>query len=659
MNRLIFSPSPSLSPWALSPFAALLLAACATSEIAREQAPSIPESTVSAPENDLEESERSDPARATDSSASTTVPDSRTRGPLVSPLEPPREERFKTLGYAGGVEQQAQVVGGLAATGTTAGGGDAKGDVSGIGGMGKRGTVAPAAPPYGSSPAPMLKREQARRNAAYKQPVSAPEFNTESYSHITDNAFREVAQEPLSTFSIDVDTASYANVRRFITDGALPPQDAVRIEEMLNYFSYDYPEPQNGAPFAAVTEVAPCPWAEGDRLVHIGIQGRHITPANLPPRNLVFLVDVSGSMQSPDKLPLVKASLSLLASQLTSRDWISLVVYAGSSGLVLPPTPGNAEGVIQEALGRLEAGGSTAGAAGIQLAYQTARNHFQKGAINRVILATDGDFNVGTSSEGDLVRLIEKERESGVFLTVLGFGRGNLKDSMMEKLADKGNGNYAYIDSLDEGRKALGKEAGASLVTLAKDVKIQVEWNPAEVASYRLIGYENRILANEDFNDDRKDAGEIGAGHSVTALYQVTPSGKASPSSPKVDPLRYQAPRSASAAAGSGEMMTLKLRYKAPDGDTSQLASFPVRDSGKSLAATSEDYRFSAAVAALGMILRDSSHRGSANFALVESLARGSLGRDEGGYRREFLTLLDGVRRLSDKDSGSVGMVTR
>ncbi len=472
-----------------------------------------------------------------------------------------------------------------------------------------------------------------------------PVADTESYDGVTDNRFEAVRSEPLSTFSIDVDTASYSNTRRFLQEGSLPPRDAVRVEELINYFDYDYPGPSGDHPFTVITEVASCPWQPEHRLVHIGLQGKRLDEANIPPRNLVFLVDVSGSMEGADRLPLVRAGLRDLTSRLRVEDHVSIVVYAGSSGLVLPPTSGADKLTILTALDRLSAGGSTAGGEGIELAYQVAQQHFQDGAVNRVILATDGDFNVGMTGEGDLVRLIEQKREGGVFLTVLGFGRGNLKDSMMEKLADHGNGHYAYIDSLDEAKKTLGDEAGASLVTIAKDVKIQVEWNPALVAGYRLVGYENRLLAAQDFHDDKKDAGEIGAGHSVTALYEVIPAGQELPGSP-IDNLKYQQVRPAPGAA-SAEMLTVKLRYKAPSATTSQLLSFPLQDSGKAWRAASADFRFSAGLASFGMLLRDSADKGQSSWTLVEELARGAQGRDPRGERREFRSLIERASELS------------
>jgi Ca-activated chloride channel family protein len=394
-----------------------------------------------------------------------------------------------------------------------------------------------------------------------------------------------------------------------------------------------------------VTEISTCPWNPAHRLVHVGLQGRRIAAENLPPRNLVFLLDVSGSMSSPNKLPLLKAALRLLVGQLTEKDRVAMVVYAGASGLVLPSTPGSDRNRILGALERLEAGGSTNGGAGIRLAYDVARRQLRKDGINRVILATDGDFNVGTTGEGDLVRLIEKERESGIFLTVLGLGMGNYKDSTMEKLADKGNGNYAYIDTIAEARKVLVKEAGATLVTIAKDVKIQVEFNPARVRSYRLIGYENRMLRAEDFNDDRKDAGEIGAGHTVTALYEVVPAGSAARTTPKVDPLKYQTGRRLAASSTSDELLTLKLRYKKPDGARSTKISLPVHD--RTEPRSSDNFRFSAAVAAFGMLLRGSQHKGRASFSLVHKLAEGALGGDPHGYRAEFIKLVQKAKTLA------------
>ncbi len=475
-------------------------------------------------------------------------------------------------------------------------------------------------------------------------------FNTEAYDRVRDNPFIAVATSPLSTFSIDVDTASYANVRRFLMSGQLPPPDAVRIEELINYFRYEYPQPTGSAPFSVTTEAAVCPWAKDHKLVLVGLQGRTLEEASLPPRNLTFLIDVSGSMDEPRKLPLLKAAMGLLVDRLRPQDRVAIVVYAGASGLVLPPTPGDQKARIREALESLHACGSTAGGAGIKLAYGTAEASFVQGGINRVILATDGDFNVGITNQGDLVRLIEDQRKTGVFLSVLGFGEGNLKDSTMEKLADSGNGNYSYIDTLAEGRKVLVTEAGGTLVTIAKDVKIQVEFNPRRVSAYRLIGYENRLLRDQDFNDDTKDAGEIGAGHSVTALYEIVPAGVEA-AVPSVDPLRYQASRPASAVADSDEWMTVKLRHKAPDSDESRLLSIAV--SGIA-ASPSANLRFASAVAEFGMLLRSSEHKGSAGFGDVLSLAEGARGQDREGYRAEFRELVRAAEGLSGQKRVSV-----
>ena len=475
--------------------------------------------------------------------------------------------------------------------------------------------------------------------------------NTEAYHRIVDNAFRAVVDSPLSTFSVDVDTASYANVRRFLRGGQLPPKDAVRIEELINYFHYDHPAPEDDTPFAVRASVAECPWKPQHKLVLVGLQARRIDDGQVPPRNLVFLLDVSGSMASPNKLPLLKEAMGLLVDRLNEHDRISIVVYAGASGLVLPPTPGHRKGEIRAALGALQAGGSTAGAAGIQLAYEVARESFIEGGVNRVILATDGDFNVGVSSEGELSRLIEEKRKTGVSLSVLGFGEGNLKDSTMEMLADKGNGNYSYVDSLAEARKVLVTEAGSTLVMVAKDVKLQVEFNPATVSSYRLIGYENRVLADADFNDDARDAGDMGAGHSVTALYEVVPA-RAGTTVRAVDPLKYQEPRRVSAGASGDELMTVKLRYKQPDGDTSRLLSVAVKDGP---AADSADIRFAAAVASFGMLLRDSEHKGSATFATVLELARTGQGDDPGGLRAEFVHLVESAQALAAPRQARIG----
>jgi Ca-activated chloride channel homolog len=468
-------------------------------------------------------------------------------------------------------------------------------------------------------------------------PERGRQFNTESYDHIDENPFRRVDADPLSTFSIDVDTASYANVRRFLTDGALPPAGAVRIEELINYFRFDYPQPMGGAPFSITTELTVAPWNPRHRLALIGLQGRALPDRDPAPRNLVFLIDVSGSMTPPDKLPLVRTAMRMLTDILTESDRVAIVVYAGNSGLVLPSTSGDQKERIHQALARLEAGGSTNGASGIMLAYEVARRNFIHGGVNRVILATDGDFNVGVTNQSDLVQLIEKERESGIFLSVLGVGTGNLKDSTMEKLADKGNGNYAYLDSVHEARKVLVREAGSTLETIAKDVKIQVEFNPREVSAYRLIGYENRLLQHEDFNDDTKDAGEIGAGHSVTALYEIVPVG-VKVDAGDVDPLKYQRETRDARAASSGELLTVKVRYKAPDGETSRLLSRAVMNRPSAM---TTNVGFASAVAEFGMLLRGSRAARDASFESAATRARRFQGHDEEGYRAEFIRLAE------------------
>ena len=471
------------------------------------------------------------------------------------------------------------------------------------------------------------------------------ERNTESYAAIDESDFRAVSEAPLSTFSIDVDRASYANVRRFIQDGERPPVDAVRIEEMINYFPYDWGAVRGAHPFAVTTEVWEAPWKPEHRLVRIGLHARSIDTGDLPPSNLVFLLDVSGSMGRPNKLPLLKKAFALLVDQLREQDRVAIVVYAGAAGLVLESTPGDRKGEIMAALEKLHAGGSTAGGAGIRLAYDVAREHHVDGGNNRVILATDGDFNVGASSDEAMVKLIEKERESGTFLTVLGFGTGNLKDSKMEQLADHGNGNFAYIDGLLEARKVLVEEMGGTLLTLAKDVKLQVEFNPARAAGYRLIGYENRLLADEDFNDDTKDAGELGAGHTVTALYEVVPAGVEMPR--PVDPLRYQPQGTVEdpppPSEFADELMYVKVRYKDPDGAESKLLQQAVADRPVS---PSTDFRFVAAVAGFGMLLRDSHHAGDLTLNDVVGLAENSRGDDPRGYRGEFIRLVEAARDL-------------
>jgi Ca-activated chloride channel homolog len=497
--------------------------------------------------------------------------------------------------------------------------------------------------------------------AVYKTPIAMgtasrisvsdtdTEHNTSEYARIDDNPFLPVASAPLSTFSSDVDTASYSITRKYLRDGVMPPKDAVRVEELINYFSYDDATPIGADPFAVSTELTTSPWNPAYKLLRIGLRAPKINDAQVPARNLVFLLDVSGSMQGANRLPLVKQSMDLLIAQLRPQDRVAIAVYAGASGVALPSTTGDRKDEIRNAVAMLTPGGSTNGAAGINLAYELAQKHFIKGGINRVILATDGDFNVGVTNEGDLTRLIEEKRENGVFLTVLGFGMGNNKDSRMEKLADRGNGNYGYIDTIDEARKVMVKEAGATLVTVAKDVKFQIEWNPAKVAGYRLVGYENRLLRNEDFNDDKKDAGDIGAGHTVTALYEVVPAGVAVPNenAGKVDALKYQKPAVGADASNSDELATVKIRYKAPDAGTSKLLSKTVAVTASAFAAASINVRWAASVASYGMLLRGSKHVGAVGWGDVAKMATAARGPDSEGYRREFLLLLDQAARLS------------
>lgn len=515
---------------------------------------------------------------------------------------------------------------------------------------------APVPPPAPVSQMP------ARQGASIPQQAEPPlnlpaasagkqqEANTEEYNRIYDNPFERVSISPLSTFSIDVDTASYTNVRRFIKEGQLPPKDAVRIEELINYFTYDYPQPTGDRPFSISTEISPAPWNPQHQLVKIGLQGKRIATENLPPSNLVFLLDVSGSMESPNKLPLLKQSLRLLVNQLTEKDLVSIVVYAGAAGVVLPPTNGNQKDKILDAIEQLQAGGSTAGGEGIKLAYELASRTFISSGNNRVILASDGDFNVGVASDAELVRLIEKYRDRNIFLTVLGFGMGNLKDAKMEQIANKGNGNYAYIDSLQEAKKVLVKEMGANLLTIAKDVKLQVEFNPAKVQGYRLIGYENRQLAAPDFNNDKKDAGELGAGHSVTALYEIIPVGvESNVKLPDVGELKYQKQQVDPAAYKNDELMLVKLRYKAPNRTTSQLIQGTVADKGVKLDKASDDMKFAAAVAEYGMLLRDSEYKGEASFDRVLQLANQSKKVDLDGYRAEFVSLVENSKKLAGK----------
>lgn len=479
-----------------------------------------------------------------------------------------------------------------------------------------------------------------------------PVADNETYNRIVENAFKKATDHPLSTFSIDVDAASYSNLRRILREGRMPSPDAVRIEEMVNYFTYDYPEPEGDRPFSVTTEVGPAPWNAAHQLVHVGLQGRRMQSEEQPANNLVFLLDVSGSMNAPDKLPLLKQAFGMLVGELGARDRVAIAVYAGAAGLVLPSTPGDEQQTILSALDRLQAGGSTAGAAGIRLAYQVARENFIKGGNNRVILATDGDFNVGQSSDADLTRMIEEKRDEGTFLTVLGFGTGNLKDAKMEQIADQGNGNYYYIDNELEARKVLVTDLRGTLFTIAKDVKIQVEFNPAVVASYRLIGYENRLLADEDFDDDTKDAGELGAGHTVTALYEIIPFGAETNTAVReLDDLKYQNSGLTEAAVASGELMTLKLRYKAPDGDTSRLIERAVINPGQAARRVGNNFFFSAAVAEFGMILRDSDYKNTATLDQVMALARDAQGADPFGYRAEFIRLVEDYQVIAGEET--------
>ncbi|HNP18963.1 MAG TPA: von Willebrand factor type A domain-containing protein [Fulvivirga sp.] len=478
-------------------------------------------------------------------------------------------------------------------------------------------------------------------------PVTNQPPNTEEYAEIVENGFKNPFNNPLSTFSIDVDAASYSNVRRFLNQGQRPPKDAVRIEEMINYFNYDYEQPKGNDPFSINTEISASPWNPNHKLVHIGLQGREIPTDDLPPSNLVFLLDVSGSMGAPNKLPLLKTAFKLLVDKLRPEDKVAIVVYAGAAGEVLPSTSASEKEKIMNALNQLNAGGSTAGGAGINLAYSIAKQNFKKGGNNRIILATDGDFNVGASSNKAMEELIEEKRDEGIFLTVLGFGMGNYKDSKMEILADKGNGNYAYIDNILEAQKVLVHEFGGTLFTIAKDVKIQVEFNPAKVQAYRLVGYENRILKDEDFNNDKKDAGELGSGHTVTALYEIIPVGVKSPFI--VDDLKYQKTKISEVANQSNELMTVKLRYKDPDGDKSKLIFKELIDKGVDVKATSNNFRWSAAVAAFGMQLTDSDFRGDISYADIVELAKSAKGKDENGYRAECINLIKSCELLARK----------
>jgi len=464
--------------------------------------------------------------------------------------------------------------------------------------------------------------------------------NTEQYDRIYENEFLTVKDNPLSTLSIDVDTASYSNMRRFLNSNQLPPPDAVRIEELINYFNYDYPNPTGEHPFTVTTKASVCPWNKAHQLVQIGVQGKTLNTDELLPSNLVFLIDVSGSMNQPDKLPLLKTAFKMMVNQLGDNERVAIVVYAGAAGKVLDSTPGSNKQAIIQAIDNLNAGGSTAGGAGIKLAYSIARENFIKEGNNRVILATDGDFNVGASSNAEMIRLIEEERKAGVFLTVVGFGTGNYKDSRMEQIADKGNGNYYYIDTQKEAKKVFVSELGSTLFTIAKDVKIQIEFNPSKIKAYKLIGYENRVLAKEDFNDDTKDAGELGAGHTVTALYEITPIDSKEEYG-NVDEMVYQQTQ----VIQSKDLMTVKLRYKDPDADTSKLIKQVITESD----ITNEpagDFQFAAAVAEFGLLLRNSKFKGDASYQDVLMQAKNAKGEDSYGYREEFINLVEKAQTL-------------
>ncbi|OFY25125.1 MAG: hypothetical protein A2W98_07070 [Bacteroidetes bacterium GWF2_33_38] len=476
----------------------------------------------------------------------------------------------------------------------------------------------------------------------YAEDLYSEQFNTESYDVINENNYKEVLNDPLSTFSIDVDRASYSNVRRFVNQSTLPHKDVVRIEEMINYFDYNYPQPKNGDPFSVNLEMNNCPWNEDHKLVLVGLQGENIKSEKIPANNLVFLIDVSGSMADANKLPLLKNAFKILVDKLRPQDRVAIVVYAGAAGLVLEPTSGNEKAKILEALDRLNAGGSTAGGDGIKLAYKVAKESFIAEGNNRVILATDGDFNIGASSDAEMVSLIEEKRNDGVFLTVLGFGMGNYKDSKMEQISNAGNGNYSYIDNIMEANKIFGKELWGTLYTIAKDVKIQIEFNPNQVKAYRLIGYENRMLNKEDFNNDKKDAGEIGSGHTVTALYEVILANSKEQVN-KVDPLEYQTNN----VVNSDNLMTVKLRYKKPNEDESILIVKRVSKEDLEVGEGSGNFNFAASVAEFGMLLRDSEHKANASFGQVLALAKQSKGNDENGYRSEFIKLVETASLLS------------
>lgn len=474
-------------------------------------------------------------------------------------------------------------------------------------------------------------------------------FNTEEYGLIVENDFLDAFSNPLSTFSIDVDAASYSNARRFIMGGNLPPKDAVRIEEFVNYFDYDYPKPKGKESFSVFSEMSSCPWNKENYLVHIGIKGKELNDEERRPGNFVFLIDVSGSMMPENKLPLLKKAYKIMVNNLSEKDRVAIVVYAGAAGVILPSTSAFKKEKIIGAIEKLRAGGSTAGGQGIKLAYKIAKENFIKGGNNRVILATDGDFNVGVSSTSEMVRLVEEKKKEGIFLTVLGFGMGNYKDDRLEQIADKGDGNYYYIDNILEAKKVLGHEIMSTLFTIAKDVKLQLEFNPAKVKSYRLIGYENRLLKKEDFEDDTKDAGELGAGHTVTALYEIVPVKDVS-ALKNNEVLKYQENKLTKLGIDSDEVLTLNLRYKEPDEETSKLISSVLKEKISGLDKSSDNLQFSAAVVQFAMLLRDSKYKGESNFNSILKLAEKSKGDDKYGYREEFITLVRMAKRLIENE---------
>jgi Ca-activated chloride channel homolog len=514
-------------------------------------------------------------------------------------------------------------------------------------------TVIQQGAPVAGSAVAQYKSYNATKSLKYAPNTQQYNNNTsnpqdENYKTINENGFSNAKDNPLSTFSVDVDAASYSNVRRFINNGQLPPVDAVRVEEMINYFKYNLAGPSNGDPVGITTEISSAPWNQKHLLVRVGLKARTIDMSRLPASNLVFLLDISGSMGEANKLPLVKASMKMLVDQLRSEDRVAIVVYSGQVALKLPSTPGDEKQRIKNAIDELQAGGSTAGGAGIKMAYRIARENYVKGGNNRIIMATDGDFNVGDSSDGDMETLITRERYSNVPITIMGYGMGNLKDSKMEILADKGNGNYAYIDNLTEARKTLVSEYGGTMYMVAKDVKLQVEFNPAKVQAYRLVGYEDRLLAKEDFNNDQKDAGDMGSGHTVTAFYEIVPTGVVDDYSGGVDPLKYQKTNNAAPAAPySDELMTVKFRYKQPNSDQSKLSVAIVKDRPMSFNSTSSDFRFASAVAEFGMMLRNSAFKQNGSYDQVISIAKNAKGSDDDGYRAEFVRLAETAKSLA------------